>query len=89
VINAARLPDNMVQLSVTDTGTGMTSDIINTLFNVDKNKTTTGTDNEKGTGLGLILCKEFVERNGGHLYVESKFGKGSKFIFTLPHGDVL
>ncbi|MDR3093831.1 MAG: DUF3365 domain-containing protein [Bacteroidales bacterium] len=89
VIDAVQLPNHLVQLSVADTGTGMTPDIISTLFDVDKNRTTVGTDSEKGTGLGLILCKEFVERNGGHIFVESEFGKGSKFIFTLPHGNIL
>jgi signal transduction histidine kinase len=87
VIDAAQLPDNMVQLSVADTGTGMTPDIISTLFEVDKNKTTEGTGHEKGTGLGLILCKEFLERNSGTLRIESEPDKGSKFIFTLPQGD--
>jgi len=48
---------------------------------------TKGTRNEEGTGLGLILCKEFIEMNNGHIYVESVEGEGSKFFFTLPYAQ--
>ena len=54
------------------------------LFSIDKMESRPGTENERGSGLGLILCKEFVEKNGGILTVESKKGTGSIFSFTLP-----
>lgn len=75
---------NKVQVSVIDTGIGIQEKHKKDLFRIDEHRTTQGTANEKGTGLGLILCKEFVERNGGSIYVESQVDKGSKFTFTLP-----
>ncbi len=54
------------------------------LFRVDVNFSRSGTGGETGTGLGLILCKEFIEKNGGTIWVESMAGKGSKFLFTIP-----
>lgn len=73
-----------VTISVDDTGIGMDSDILNALFKLDNDSIRHGTEEEKGTGLGLILCKEFIEDNGGMLMVESKPNDGSRFIFTLP-----
>ena len=55
------------------------------LFKTDVHHTTTGTSNEKGTGLGLLLCKDLVERNGGKISIQSKVGEGTKFTFTIPH----
>ncbi len=75
---------NNVKVSVIDTGIGIQEKHKNDLFRIDEHRTTPGTANEKGTGLGLILCNEFVERNGGAIYVESQVNKGSKFTFTLP-----
>lgn len=69
---------------VSDTGLGMTPTAIESLFKLEKTFSTAGTANEKGTGLGLILCKEFVEKNGGTISVESEFGQGSTFSFTVP-----
>ena len=68
---------------VSDTGVGINADAISKLFGLN-NYTTTGTNAEKGTGLGLLLCKEFVEKNGGRIWVRSEVGKGSTFSFSLP-----
>jgi signal transduction histidine kinase/predicted negative regulator of RcsB-dependent stress response len=75
------------QLSVHDNGVGMKSEILDILFDKTAPYTTRGTANEKGTGLGLILCKEFVEKNGGRIWVESEENKGSTFFFTLPKAE--
>jgi signal transduction histidine kinase len=74
-------------ISVHDNGIGMTSDVLKILFDKTAPYTTRGTANEKGTGLGLILCKEFVEKNGGKIWVESELGHGSTFWFTIPKGS--
>jgi signal transduction histidine kinase len=73
-----------LEISVSDTGVGINRQDITGLFRIDVKKSTRGTDNEKGTGLGLILCKEFVEKNNGSIKVTSTPGKGSCFTFTLP-----
>ena len=73
-----------VKISVSDTGVGMSQEVLAKLFRIDTKITTKGTADEKGTGLGLILCKDFVEKNGGTIWVESVVGKGSTFHFTLP-----
>lgn len=70
-------------VSVTDNGVGMNTEVLKMLFDKTAPYTTRGTANEKGTGLGLILCKEFIEKNGGKIWVESEEGKGSTFYFTL------
>ena len=78
--------NNIVKISVTDNGIGMSPEVISKIFNSEETNllSTYGTDNEKGTGLGLSLCKEMVENNGGEIWVESKIDKGSTFYFTLP-----
>lgn len=73
-----------VMILVQDNGVGMSQEVMQKLFRIDQKHSTKGTANEKGTGLGLILCKEFVEKNGGTLTVESREGVGSTFTFTLP-----
>jgi signal transduction histidine kinase len=75
-----------VLITISDNGVGMSDEIINNLFRIEVQNTTVGTNNEAGTGLGLILCKELVEKNGGKIWVESKPGKGSKFSFSFPIG---
>jgi PAS domain S-box-containing protein len=76
--------DGFVEVSVRDTGIGIEPEKSSELFNFNTLFSTDGTDGEKGTGLGLPLCKEFVERNGGKIWVESELGKGSEFTFTIP-----
>lgn len=73
-----------VIVSIADTGVGMPPEVVKKLFRIESKHSTQGTANEKGTGLGLILCKEFVEKNGGMILVESEVDKGSVFHFTLP-----
>jgi PAS domain S-box-containing protein len=72
-----------IKVSVQDSGIGMDDEQADKLFRIDQNQSTKGTNNEDGTGLGLILCKEFVEKNGGEIWVESKKGTGTTFHFTL------
>ena len=73
-----------VEVTVNDNGTGISDEERKKLFKIDSFHSTPGTRNEKGTGLGLLLCKEFVELHGGNIRVESEAGKGSRFSFTLP-----
>ncbi len=73
-----------VTLKICDEGIGIAPEDIDKLFRIDIHHTTLGTQKEKGTGLGLVLCKEFTERNGGKIWVESTHGKGTCFYFTIP-----
>ncbi len=73
-----------VELRVIDTGIGMQPDVVEKLFRIEKTVSTKGTNNEAGTGLGLLLCKEFIEKNGGEISVVSTVNKGSEFIVVLP-----
>jgi len=75
---------NLIEVSVEDTGKGIPTKLIPGLFSFNRIFTTNGTAGERGTGLGLPLCKEFVERNEGRIWVETEQGKGSRFVFTLP-----
>jgi PAS domain S-box-containing protein len=79
--------ENGVTIHVSDSGVGIPEESIKNLFRIDRNCSTPGTQREQGTGLGLILCKEFVEKHGGKIWVESNSdygGKGSIFCFTIP-----
>lgn len=79
--------DDFCEITVKDNGIGISGENIRKIFRIDSNHTTLGTNGEKGTGLGLLLCKEFVEKHKGKIWVESVVGKGSRFIFTLPLKD--
>jgi PAS domain S-box-containing protein len=83
VVNAVIQKDN-VEISVQDQGVGIKKDDIGKILDKKSNYTTRGTDGEKGSGLGLDLCVDFVEKHGGDIRVESTPGKGSTFIFTIP-----
>ena len=76
--------ESYIEIVVEDNGIGIKPEMLGTLFSLKETSTTRGTANEAGSGLGLVLCKEFVERNKGEIKVESLEGKGSRFIFTLP-----
>jgi PAS domain S-box-containing protein len=75
---------NNVMCSIKDTGIGMDKSLCDNLFRIDKKVSRPGTENESSTGLGLILCKEFVEKHQGKIWVESEEGIGSSFFFTIP-----
>ncbi len=83
VISAEDLPD-VWRVSVTDSGIGIKEDELNNLFRIESTHSRVGTQNEKGTGLGLILCKDFIELHKGKIWVESVVDKGSTFFFTIP-----
>jgi signal transduction histidine kinase len=81
---STRITADEVVVSVKDTGTGIPEDKIDKLFSIDSHNSLPGTENEQGTGLGLKLTKEFVEKLGGRIWVESVIDKGSEFKFTIP-----
>jgi signal transduction histidine kinase len=79
----ARKNEHWVEIAVSDTGIGMNQEAIAKLFRLDVKYTTNGTDGEPGTGLGLLLCHDLVERHGGRMWVESESAQGTTFRFTL------
>ncbi|MDD5360906.1 MAG: PAS domain-containing sensor histidine kinase [Ignavibacteria bacterium] len=83
---SAEINKNFVRLSIRDYGLGIKKENTSKLFSIDTHFTTTGTQDEEGTGLGLILCKEMVDKHGGEITFESEYKKGSVFSFTLPKG---
>jgi signal transduction histidine kinase len=83
LISAVTTEEHFTLLSVKDSGIGIPRETLTKLFRIDANHKTRGTEGELSTGLGLILCKEFVERHEGKIWVESEPGKGSSFYFTL------
>jgi len=82
---SAKINENKnIEIAFHDTGIGMSQEILENLFRIDVQTRREGTKGEPSTGLGLLLCKEFVEKHGGNIWVESEEGKGSIFYFTLP-----
>jgi signal transduction histidine kinase/ligand-binding sensor domain-containing protein len=76
--------DNFGEIKISDEGVGISDERINNIFDVDSKKSTQGTKGESGSGLGLIICKEFIKRNKGEICVESVTGKGTTIVFTIP-----
>jgi PAS domain S-box-containing protein len=83
IIKSESLDGDKIEVSVEDNGVGISEKNVKRLFKIEEKVSSQGTDGESSTGLGLLLCKEFIERNGGKIWVESEEGKGSKFTFTL------
>lgn len=83
-IAAEKTEGKMIRIQVKDNGIGIPPDLVDKLFKLTENTSRKGTEGESSTGLGLVLCKEFVEKQGGKIWVESEEGAGSCFIFTLP-----
>ena len=84
LIDAKEIDDKFVEVSVRDNGVGISLGDQEKLFKIDEHLSTKGTNNEEGTGLGLILCKDLVNKNGGKINMESEAGKGTTFKFTIP-----
>ncbi len=78
------IQDGKINCSVTDNGIGMDEEILGSLFHPDRAQSRPGTEGEKGTGLGLLVCREFVHLMQGELKVESVMGSGSTYCFSLP-----
>lgn len=87
IIVSASLKGNYYEIIIKDTGVGMAPEKLENLFSVDKSAVSLGTAGEKGTGLGLVICKEFIEMHGGTIRAESTLYKGTSFIFTVPRYD--
>ena len=83
-ITADRKPDHTIEINISDSGIGMTPELKNKLFLINEKTSRKGTEGEASTGLGLLLCKEFIEKHEGKIWVESEVGKGSTFTFSLP-----
>jgi len=86
-IMAESMPDLSVKVSISDTGIGISQAMLKNLFRIDVNTSRKGTNNEASSGLGLMICKDFVEKHGGNFWVESEEGKGSTFSFILPKNN--
>ena len=84
IISSHKAENNAIEITVSDNGVGMSSEAIDKVFRIDSRYTSPGTSDEKGSGLGLLLCKELIEKNKGSIRIESVKGKGSDFIVSLP-----
>jgi signal transduction histidine kinase len=81
---STKTENSVIKISIADNGVGIDNDKLEQLFTQHQNPSTQGTANEKGTGLGLMLCADFIKQNKGTIYVKSEKGKGSVFTFELP-----
>lgn len=88
-ITAKVIDGETVEITVYDTGVGMSQMAMERAFRIDTHYTSIGTNNETGTGLGLILCKELIEMNNGNIRIDSKIGEGARFTFTLPYPPIV
>jgi signal transduction histidine kinase len=86
-INGVKRSDGVIEMSVADRGVGMDPEQLENVFKIEASQSTSGTFNEPGTGLGLVLCKEFVEINNGEIEVQSHLGVGTTVKFTVPSMD--
>jgi PAS domain S-box-containing protein len=84
IVSSKEIENKMIEISIEDTGIGMSDSILNNLFKIQKKGGRKGTDGEESSGLGLLLCKEFIEKHSGTICAEGSEGEGSKFVFTLP-----
>ena len=83
----AKIQDKMIEISISDTGVGIDKETLDGLFSLDDYKTSIGTSGETGTGLGLIICQEFLKKNNGTISAKSDLGKGTTFFFTIPRSE--
>ncbi|MBI5728024.1 MAG: GHKL domain-containing protein [Ignavibacteriales bacterium] len=84
ILISAKQVKNRIRISIKDSGTGIAKEDLTKLFTLGEHFSSPGTNNEKGTGLGLLLVKEMIEQHGGVISIESEIGKGSTFSFTIP-----
>jgi signal transduction histidine kinase len=84
-INATNLDSNFTLIEIIDGGIGMNQEAIDKVFSATEHYSTYGTKNERGTGLGLLLCKEYAENSGGRIWIESVEGQGAKISVVLPN----
>jgi len=87
ILQAKSVSNDTVEISISDSGIGMKKDLLDKLFKLNPNSSRIGTDGEPSTGLGLIICKDFIEKHGGRIWAESEEGKGSTFFFTFPSNE--
>jgi signal transduction histidine kinase len=84
-LTAGYIEDHTIEIKISDSGIGMTSELKDKLFLLNEKTSRKGTEGEPSTGLGLLLCKEFIEKHNGKIRVESEVGKGSTFSFTISN----
>jgi signal transduction histidine kinase len=88
-LSAKTSGNQCIEIAIQDSGIGMNQSLIDNLFRIDVKTSRLGTESEPSTGLGLLLCKEFVEKQGGEIWAESKEGNGSTFYITIPDNRYL